>query len=44
MNEPFNCPDCRASLTSAKEVISLQLIHVEEVGDGNVWLCYEVNK
>jgi len=44
MTEPFNCPNYRASLTSARDMISLQLIHVEEVGGGNVWLRYEVNK
>lgn len=36
----FVAPD----LESAEDVISLQLIHVGEVGDGNVWQRYEVVK
>lgn len=34
----FVAPD----LASARNVISLRLIHVEEIGDGNVWQRYEV--
>jgi 2,5-diamino-6-(ribosylamino)-4(3H)-pyrimidinone 5'-phosphate reductase len=36
----FVAPD----LASAEDVISLNLIHVEEVGGGNIWLRYEVIK